>query len=562
MNLRYMLAPMLIALLGAAVAPAYADHAQATISIVSETQTVSPDTVTLDVGGEATWSNDGSSFITIKSRTHGAGDGSVFNSGALAPGETYSFIFDRAGSYDFFSELHRDLTGTILVEDPDSHAHDSTQESDMHGNAVNGEYDASMGHAHGPLESEVPVSVNIAVTEHDGSVDVHIMTEGWTWAPENVNTDHVPGEGHAHIYVDGEKINRVYGSYHNIKGLEPGERHIRVTLNANTHNDLTVDGVLVEDSAMVTVTAKQAHHNAEPVDGTSEMSIWAVAHEDLLSGYNLQVVTEGFVLSPENVDTDHIQGQGHIHVSIDGKEHARMYTSWLKIPKLDSGMHTITVGLYSNLHGVYYWNGEPIEDSITVHVVDAHDDAMEHGMIGSMESHDMEPHDDTHEKDMAHDDATDHMTDSMESHDMDIALPSTAPSAQGMLSDGTMVNIWSTEPRAGERMEITMEFEEAKHVNHDLIVTQKGETVLADEGAHHHNGIGVHKTAPLPSSDPVDITIVFTGYGMSEPLTGPIGEEVVMLNVTPEFDTIAIIILGVAVLSMVILGTRSATLRI
>ena len=562
-----MLAAMLAALLGAAAAPAYADHAQAVISIVPETLTASPDAATIDIGGEIIWSNDGNSYATVKSRTPDTGDGDIFSSGALAPGETYSFIFEHAGHYGFFSELQPGLTGVIMVEDPDSHMHDSGQERGMSGghemnghDAMDGmkphddahEQDAmhGSGHAHEPLVSEVPVSVDIEVSEHNGSVDVRIITDGWTWAPESVNTNHVPGEGHAHIYVDGDKINRVYGPHYNIKGLEPGEYLIRVTLNANTHNDLIVDGELVEASATATVTARQEHHGSEPADGTSEMSIRAAVHEDLLSGYNLQVETKGFDLSPENADTENVPGQGHIHVSIDGEEHARMYGSWLKIPKLDSGMHTITAGLYSNMHEPYHWNGQPIEDSVTVHVGDAHDA--------------MDSHDDAHEQDAmhvgdAHDAMDSHDTDS---HDgMNAELPPERPSAQGMLSDGTMVNIWSTEPQAGERMEITMEFEGAEHVNHDVIVTQNGETVLADEGAHHHTGIGVHTTAPLPSSDPVDIAIVFTGYGMSEPLTGPIGEEVVMLNVTPEFGAAPVIMLGVAVMSIAVLSTRSIRLR-
>ena len=32
-------------------------------------------------------------------------------------------------------------------------------------------------------------------------------------------------------------------------------------------------------------------------------------------------------------------------------------------------------------------------------------------------------------------------------------------------------------------------------------------------GAHHHDGTGMHTTAALSSSDPVDITVIFQGYG-------------------------------------------------
>jgi predicted secreted protein with PEFG-CTERM motif len=89
------------------------------------------------------------------------------------------------------------------------------------------------------------------------------------------------------------------------------------------------------------------------------------------------------------------------------------------------------------------------------------------------------------------------------------------------------------------------------------MVTQNGETVLDDTSAHHHDGMGVHETAPLDSSDPVDITITFQGYGVDDPKTGPIGEEVVFSNVVPEFGTIAMMILAVAIISIVAVTAKS-----
>ena len=133
----------------------------------------------------------------------------------------------------------------------------------------------------------------------------------------------------------------------------------------------------------------------------------------------------------------------------------------------------------------------------------------------------------------------------------------TESSATGMMSDGTKVSIWTTEAMAGEMMEVHVEFEDSEHVNHDITVTQNGETVLDDMGAHHHEGSGMHTTAPLSSADPVDITITFQGYGVNDPKTGPIGEEVVFSNVVPEFGTIAMMILAVAIISIIAVTTKS-----
>ena len=44
--------------------------------------------------------------------------------------------------------------------------------------------------------------------EPDGKAgfNVRIVPTNFTWAPENVNGDDVAGEGHAHLYLDGEQI--------------------------------------------------------------------------------------------------------------------------------------------------------------------------------------------------------------------------------------------------------------------------------------------------------------------------------------------------------------------
>ncbi len=141
--------------------------------------------------------------------------------------------------------------------------------------------------------------------------------------------------------------------------------------------------------------------------------------------------------------------------------------------------------------------------------------------------------------------------------DMEVMhMPEGDAAATGMLSDGTMVSIWTSAPAAGEAMEISIEFADAEHVNHDISVTQNGDEVLNDEGAHHHEGTGMHTTAPLSSADPVDITITFQGYGVDDK-TGPIGEEVIFTNVVPEFGTIAMMILAVAIISIVAVTAKS-----
>ncbi|MFQ5440168.1 MAG: PEFG-CTERM sorting domain-containing protein [Nitrosopumilaceae archaeon] len=76
-------------------------------------------------------------------------------------------------------------------------------------------------------------------------------------------------------------------------------------------------------------------------------------------------------------------------------------------------------------------------------------------------------------------------------------------------------------------------------------------------GAHHMNGKGMQNTAPLSSSDPVEITVTFQGYGVHDPKTGSIGEKVVFSNIVPEFGTVAVMILTVAIISIIAIPAKT-----
>jgi len=132
-----------------------------------------------------------------------------------------------------------------------------------------------------------------------------------------------------------------------------------------------------------------------------------------------------------------------------------------------------------------------------------------------------------------------------------------AATATGMLSDSTEVKLRTSELTSGEVMDISIEFEGAEHVNYDIMATQNGDTVLDEQGVHQHDGYGAHTTTALSSSDPLDITVTFQGYGVDDPKTGPIGEEVVFSNVVPEFGTIAMMVLAVAIISIVAVTAKS-----
>lgn len=86
--------------------------------------------------------------------------------------------------------------------------------------------------------------------------NIHITTENFNFAPSQVNKAVVPNEGHAHIYVNDEKISRIYGSWFHLDEhhIVPGENRIRVTLNANNHSEWAIDGAPIEFTTVINHT--------------------------------------------------------------------------------------------------------------------------------------------------------------------------------------------------------------------------------------------------------------------------------------------------------------------
>ena len=136
----------------------------------------------------------------------------------------------------------------------------------------------------------------------------------------------------------------------------------------------------------------------------------------------------------------------------------------------------------------------------------------------------------------------------------------------GMSSDGKVrVELTSGIPVTGERLNLDVSFRDStsgglkQHANYDITASQNGKSVLSDKGSHEHGGNGQHLTAPLESNDPVDIQITINGFGLpgeESNWTGPKG-EVIAMQVVPEFGTIAVIVLGIALVSIIAVTARS-----
>lgn len=123
-------------------------------------------------------------------------------------------------------------------------------------NLAHSSQSAEHGHDHSKTLSVPsganPPSLKIEVTPDPMSGwNLHVMPSNFRFSPENASKAHVEGEGHAHVYVNGRKLARLYGSWMHLDHLPAGDVTIRVTLNTNDHLQLAVDGKPVMAEAVV-----------------------------------------------------------------------------------------------------------------------------------------------------------------------------------------------------------------------------------------------------------------------------------------------------------------------
>lgn len=131
-------------------------------------------------------------------------------------------------------EMEGHAHGEAAVHDHSAHDHGEGAES---------------GHDHSQLtEAESPAPQLEIALHPDGrqSRNLEIIVQNFAFDPEAVNGEHVPGHGHAHVYVNGVKIARAYAPWFHLSALPVGEHEIRVTLNANDHTQLAVEGEPIE----------------------------------------------------------------------------------------------------------------------------------------------------------------------------------------------------------------------------------------------------------------------------------------------------------------------------
>lgn len=84
-------------------------------SVSITTEGFSPNTIKIKPGQEVTWSNDSSDARELKADTESLPE--FGGAESLAAGDSYTYIFDEAGTYNYYDATSPDThSGTVIVE--------------------------------------------------------------------------------------------------------------------------------------------------------------------------------------------------------------------------------------------------------------------------------------------------------------------------------------------------------------------------------------------------------------------------------------------------------------
>ena len=103
------------------------------------------------------------------------------------------------------------------------------------------------------IAENMPVPTITAKLQRDpvSGFNLNLETSNFTFTPELTGLEHSNGMGHAHLYMDGQKIARIYGNWFHISSIPMGAKELIITLNSNDHRPLFANNLPI--SSIITL---------------------------------------------------------------------------------------------------------------------------------------------------------------------------------------------------------------------------------------------------------------------------------------------------------------------
>ena len=97
------------------------------------------------------------------------------------------------------------------------------------------------------IAKNIPLPTITARLEKDpvSGFNLNLETRNFTFAPALSGREHKDGMGHAHLYIDGQKIARLYGNWFHISEIPKGAKSLEITLNSNDHRPFFANNVVI-----------------------------------------------------------------------------------------------------------------------------------------------------------------------------------------------------------------------------------------------------------------------------------------------------------------------------
>lgn len=87
--------------------------------------------------------------------------------------------------------------------------------------------------------------------------NLEIKLDNFQLTPEDVNGNNQLNQGHAHLFINGQKITRIYSNWYYLETLPVGSNKVKISLNTNSHESLMYQGTMIEDVEIIEVKANE-----------------------------------------------------------------------------------------------------------------------------------------------------------------------------------------------------------------------------------------------------------------------------------------------------------------
>jgi len=210
-----------------------------------------PYEVTVDIGGEVTWSNDDTAAHTVTAGSAADGPSGEFDSSLFMAGTTFSHTFESAGEFPYFCMVHPWMIGIVTVQ---ASGAEPMLAAPMELDQIMAEFQTSDGVANNAM------TIDLTLTDLDGNGIEHITYNIKATQGSDVVLDE---EGHMH--------KGILTNSHNTDSLPEGASDSMPVV-------ITIESVgFGHDEQYVAVTGEIATKQVVPEFGTIAAMILAVA---------------------------------------------------------------------------------------------------------------------------------------------------------------------------------------------------------------------------------------------------------------------------------------------